>query len=96
VLSLTDGRGYGAVVWAYDPDDGRPTLMRMHIPGVVLLNTRWNYYWADMPRYTGLNRHEATVFLAQLPPGEHQICFETLDNQTGQWSSIGCRNHAVK
>ncbi|MCZ7631553.1 MAG: hypothetical protein M5U19_21955 [Microthrixaceae bacterium] len=69
VLSLTDGRGYGMLAWAIDPDTGGPTRMRVVIPGVVNREYGWNYRWADMPKVTGWNRREALVFLASCLPG---------------------------
>lgn len=95
-LSLTQGRGYGALVWAFDPDDRLAARIRMHIPDVVTRESDSNYHWADMPHHTGYDRHDATVFLAQLPPGTHDICFDALDRQTGEWHRIGCRLHTVK
>ncbi len=96
VLSLTDGRGYGMLGYAIDPDTGRSTRMRVVIPGVVNREYNWNYYWADMPAYTGWNRHEALLFLAQLPPGTHTVCFDAQDANTGGWYRLDCRTHTVK
>ncbi|MFV0318616.1 MAG: hypothetical protein ACK5O2_16840 [Microthrixaceae bacterium] len=96
VLSLTDGRGYGMLGWAMDPDTGGPVRMRMVIPGVVIREYDWNYTWYDMPRYTGWNRTEAFLFLAQLPPGTHEICFDAQDANTGAWTRLECRTHSVK
>jgi hypothetical protein len=96
VLSLTDGRGYGALVYAIDPETNAPTDIRVTIGGVSQNVYRWNYTWADMPRYTGLDHTEALVVLAQLPPGTRDICFEARDPQSGGWVGIGCRSHTVK
>ena len=96
VLSLTDGRGYGMLGYAIDPDTGAPVRMRMVIPGVVNREYNWNYRWADMPAYTGWNRTEALLFLAQLPPGTHKICFDARDANTGAWTRLDCRTHTVK
>ncbi len=63
VLSLTDGRGYGMFGYAIDPETGGPVRMRVTIPGVVSREFDWNYTWADMPRFTGVNRHR----VARLP-----------------------------
>jgi hypothetical protein len=96
VLSLTDGRGYGMLGWAIDPDTGGPTRMRVVIPGVLINEYDWNYQWADMPARTGWNRRESLVFLTHLPPGTHQVCFDAKDANTGGWSRLECRTHSVK
>ncbi len=96
VLSLTDGRSYGMLAWAVDPETGGPTRMRVHIPNVITQEYDWNYIWADMPFFTGVNRNEAFVFLAQLPPGEHHVCLDAQDPQNAAWVNIGCKDHTVK
>ena len=96
VLSLTDGRGYGMLAWAVDPDTGGPTRMRVVIPGVVNREYNWNYRWADMPKATGWNRREALVFLTRLPPGKHKVCFDAKDANTARWHRLDCRTHTVK
>lgn len=96
VLSLTDGRGYGMLAWAIDPDTGGPTRMRVVIPGVVNSEYDWNYQWTDMPARTGWNRQESLVFLTRLPPGTHQVCFDARDANTGVWNRLECRTHSVK
>lgn len=96
VLSLTDGRGYGMLGWAIDPDTGGPTRMRVVIPGVVNREYAWNYRWAAMPARTGWNRTESLVFLARLPAGTHRVCFDAKDANTGAWHRLDCRTHTVK
>jgi hypothetical protein len=96
VLSLTDGRGYGALVYAIDPETNRPVDIRMTVNGGSAQVYRPNYTWADMPRYTGLDHTEALVVLAQLPPGTNEVCFQALDPTAFTWSEIGCRTHTVK
>lgn len=96
VLSLTDGRGYGMLAWAIDPETGGPVRMRVVIPGVLSDEYDWNYTWTDMPYFTGVNRTESLVFLARLPPGTHEVCFDALDPQGGGWVRLDCRTHAVK
>ncbi|MGI9579369.1 MAG: hypothetical protein ACR2OH_14315 [Microthrixaceae bacterium] len=96
VLSLTDGRGYGMLGYAIDPETGAPARMRVTIPGVVNREYDWNYTWADMPRFTGLPNTQALVFLAQLPPGTHTVCLDALDPQGGGWTRLECHTHTVK
>lgn len=96
VLSLTDGRGYGMLAWAVDPDSRTVPRMRVVIPGVVSREYGWNYRWADMPERTGWDRTEALVFLANLPPGTHEVCFDARDVNTGGWYRLDCRTHTVK
>ncbi len=96
VLSATDGRGYGMLAWALDPETNAPVRTRVVIPGVLNREFDWNYWWADMPAFTGTNRHESLVVLAQLPPGTHDVCFDALDPQTGGWTRLDCRTHTVK
>lgn len=96
VLSLTDGRGYGMLGWAIDPDTGGPTRMRVVIPGVANREYDWNYRWADMPARTGWNRTESLVFLARLPAGTHKVCFDAKDANTGAWHRLDCHTHSVK
>jgi hypothetical protein len=43
-----------------------------------------------------VNRNESLVFLAQLPPGEHTVCFDAQDAQTGEWTRLECTTHIVK
>ena len=96
VLSLTDGRGYGMLGYAIDPETGGPARMRVTIPGVLSREYDWNYTWADMPRFTGLNNTQALVFLAQLPPGTHTVCLDALDPQGAGWTRLECSTHTVK
>jgi alpha-tubulin suppressor-like RCC1 family protein len=96
VLSLTEGRGYGMLAWAIDPETGGPVRMRVVIPGVINNEYDWNYTWADMPYYTGVNRTESLVFLARLPPGTHEVCFDALDPQGAGWVRLECHTHSVK
>lgn len=96
VLSLTDGRGYGMLAWAMDPDTGAPTRMRVVIPGVANREYNWNHRWADMPRVTGWNRRESLVFLTRLLHGKHRVCFDAKDANTGGWYRLDCRTHSVK
>lgn len=96
VLSLTDGRGYGMLGYAIDPETGAPARMRVTIPGVINREYDWNYTWADMPRFTGLNNTQAFVFLAQLPAGTHTVCLDALDPQGGGWNRLECHTHTVK
>ncbi len=96
VLSLTDGRGYGMLGYAIDPETGGPARMRVTIPGVLSREYDWNYTWADMLRFTGLNNTQALVFLAQLPPGTHTVCLDALDPQGAGWTRLECSTHTVK
>lgn len=96
VLSLTDGRGYGMLAWAVDPDSRTVPRMRVVIPGVVNRELAWNYRWTDMPARTGWKRSEALVFLARLPPGTHRVCFDARDVDTGRWYRLECATHSVK
>ncbi|MCB1272329.1 MAG: CHAP domain-containing protein [Microthrixaceae bacterium] len=95
-LSVTDGRGYGLLGWAVDPDTGAPVRMRIRINGVVARESDWNYTWADMPAHTGVGRTESLLFLARLEPGENTICLDGLDASGGGWEQLDCRTHLVK
>lgn len=96
VLSLNRGRDYGLLAWAIDPETGAPPRMRVWVEGVSAGEYHWNYTWADMPAFTGVNDTRSLVFLAQLPSGTRQVCFEALDPQGGGWVNLGCRTHTVK
>jgi hypothetical protein len=96
VLSVTKGRDYGLLGWAVDPETGGPVRMRVTISGVVSEEKDWNYWWEDMPSLTGVNRKESLVYLAQLPPGTRDVCFDGQDPQSGAWVNLGCRSVTVK
>jgi hypothetical protein len=96
VLSLNQGRNYGMLAWAIDPETGAPPRMRVTVEGVSSREYDWNYTWADMPAHTGIDDTRSLVFLAQLPSGTRQVCFDALDPQGGGWTNLGCTSHTVK
>lgn len=96
VLSATKGSDYGLLAWSVDPDTNLPTAMRVIIPNVAWHESGWNHWWDDMPNFTGTDRHESLVYLAQLPKGDHVMCFEGQDPQSGTWVRFDCRYHTVK
>ena len=96
VLSLNQGRNYGLLAWAIDPETGAPPRMRVTVEGVSTREYDWNYRWADMPARTGVDDHRSLVYLAQLPSGTRQVCFDALDPQGGGWTNLGCTSHTVK
>jgi hypothetical protein len=96
VISATQDHSYGLLAYAFDPESDAPTRVRVNVEGVSGKEYDWNYTWDDMPRYTGLNHHEAFVFLAQLPSGDRNVCFDAQDPQDGSWTNIGCRRVSVK
>ena len=96
VISATQGHSYGLLAYAFDPDGDVPSRVRVTVEGVSSKEYDWNYPWDDMPRFTGLNHHESFVFLAQLPSGDRNVCFDAQDAQTGEWTNIGCRRVSVK
>jgi hypothetical protein len=96
VLSLNQGSNYGLLAWAIDPETGAPPRMRVTVEGVSSREYDWNYTWADMPAFTGVNDTRSLVFLAQLPSGTRRVCFDALDPQGGGWTNLGCTTHTVK
>jgi hypothetical protein len=96
VLSLNQGSNYGLLAWAIDPETGAPPRMRVTVEGVSTREHDWNYTWADMPAYTGVNDTRSLVFLAQLPSGTRRVCFDALGPQGSGWTNLGCTTHTVK
>lgn len=96
VLSLNQGHNYGLLAWAIDPEADAPPRMRVTVEGVSSQEYDWNYVWGDMPAYTGVNDRRSLVYLAQLPSGTRQVCFDALDPQGGGWTNLGCTIHTVK
>lgn len=96
VLSVVDGRSYGMLGYAWDPNFREVPRMRVRIEGVETREVGWNYTWPEMPAHTGLDTARALVFLARLPPGERSICLEAYDGLAQSWTPLGCDTVRVK
>jgi hypothetical protein len=95
-LAVVDGRNFGLLGWAWDPDSRTAPLGRVVIEGVSTAHVWPNWTWAELPARSGYPTTDAMVYLAQLPPGTRSVCFDAMDPQTGAWTRLQCHPVTVK
>lgn len=96
VLAVVEGRRFGMLAWAIDPDTRSPTTARVRIDGAVSAEFRPNFRWYDMPQRTGWSSYDAFVYLATPSPGRHEVCFDAMNFPTGAYRTVECRTITVK
>jgi hypothetical protein len=96
VLSIVDGRRYGLLAYAIDPETSASPRMRVTMEGVASSEYDWNHVWPELPARTGWGSTQSLVYLAVPPPGTRNVCVDAKDPQSGTWVNIGCRSISVK
>jgi hypothetical protein len=96
VLSIVDGRRYGMLAYAIDPETGVSPRMRVTMEGVHTTEFDWNYTWPELPARTGWGSTQSLVYLALPPSGTRYVCADAMDPQSGTWVNVGCHTISVK